>query len=229
MNNDKYGYSILFVDNEVGLRENYVSHFRKLFEAVYEADNGEKAYKIYKIKKPDILIIDINISKLNGLELLYMIRKYDPISKAIILTSNEDKDTLLQATSLKLSDYLIKPISKVLLQQSLDKVIYELSNFKTIAIKTQIFNDGYIWNYDCQELRCNGKVIHLTNKEKIVLVLLINNVNNILTKDKIIYTLWNEYIEGHEASLKTILFKLRKKLPKDMIKNIHGIGYKIDS
>jgi len=226
---NKYGYSILFVDSERLLRENYVSHFKQVFEAVYEADNGEKAYQIYKEKKPDILIIDINIPKINGIELLSMIRKYDHICKVIVLTEDKNINTLLKVMSLKLSDYLIKPISEVVLQKSLDKVIYELSNFKIIAVKKQVFTNGYIWNYDCQELRCNGKIIHLTNKEKIILISLITNVNNILTKDDMIYSLWNEYVEGHEDSLKTILFKLRKKLPKDMIQNIHGIGYKIVS
>ena len=226
--NDKYGYSILFVEDEVQLRKNYVMYLKMMFETVYEASDGVEAYNIYKEKKPDILIVDINIPKLNGLELLQKIRKYDHTSKAIVLTAHKDKDFLLEAARLKLTDYLVKPISRKELQLSLDNVIAELKSFTTTAIKNQILKDGYIWNYDREELTCNGKRVHLTNKEKMLLILFMNNLNSILSADKIIYSIWNEYLESHDAALKTILVKLRKKLPKGMIKNLHSLGYKVD-
>lgn len=228
INDKKYGYSILFVEDEIELRKNYVMYLQTMFEFVYEAGDGEEAYSIYKDKKPDILIVDINIPKLNGLDLLKKIRENDYTIKAIVLTAHKDKDFLLQATSLQLTNYLIKPIKRKALQHSLEKVIDELRSYKTISIKNKIFNDNYMWNYDTQEFTYNAKVIHLTNKEKIIIILFMNNLNSILSIEKIIYSVWNEYQETHEAALKTILTKLRKKLPKDMIKNIHGIGYKID-
>ena len=229
INNTKYGYSILFVEDEIELRKNYVMYLQMIFETVYEAGDGEEAYGIYKEKKPDILIVDINIPKMNGLELIEQIRKHDHIVKTLVLTAHQDKKFLLKATSLKLTDYLLKPVTRKTLQQSLEKVIDELRSYRTIAIKHKLFNDGYIWNYDSDELTNNGKIIHLTNKETTVLKLFMNNLNSVLSVGKIIYTVWDEYVEGQEASLKTILMKLRRKLPKEMIKNIHGIGYKINS
>jgi len=229
MTDDKYGYSILFVEDEVSARKNYVIYLKMIFEYVYEAVDGIEAYNIYKEKKPDILIVDINIPKLNGLELLQKVRQHDLITKAIVLTAHKDKDFLLQATRLKLTDYLVKPISRTTLQQSLDKVMDELRNFRTIAIKKQIFNDGYMWNYDSEELTCNGKIIHLTNKEKILFILFMANLNSVLSVNRILYYIWNDNPEGNVDTLKTLLKKLRKKLPREMINNIHGIGYKINS
>jgi len=229
MTDAKYGYSILFVEDEVLARKNYVIYLKMIFESVYEAVDGVEAYNIYKEKKPDILIVDINIPKLNGLELLQKIRQYDLITKAIVLTAHKDKDFLLQATRLKLTDYLVKPISRTALQLSLDKVMDELRNFRTIAIKKQIFNGGYMWSYDNEELTCNGKTIHLTNKEKILFILFMDNLNSVLSVNKILYSIWNDSPEGNVDTLKTLLKKLRKKLPRDMINNIHGIGYKINS
>ena len=223
----KYEYSILFVEDEVILRENYVLYLKMMFETVYEAGDGEEAYNIYKKNKIDILIVDINIPKLNGLELLEKIREHDHSSKAIVLTAHKEKDFLLQATRLKLTDYLLKPISRLALQTAIDKAIDELRNFSTITIKNKVLSDNYIWNYSNEELTCKDKTIHLTNKEKIVFSLFMNNINVTLSKDQFIYTIWDEYEECHEASLKTILAKLRKKLPSGMISNIHGIGYKI--
>ena len=229
MNNSKYGYSVLFVEDELALRKGYVILLEMMFETVYEASDGVEAYNIYKEKKPDILIVDINIPKMNGLELLEKIRERDHTSKAIVLTAHKDKDFLLKAASLKLTNYLVKPITRKALQDSLDKVMDELRQYKTTAIKNKILKDGYVWNYDREELTCNYKTIRLTKKEQIIFTLFMANLSSVLSKDKIIYSVWNEYLEGHEAALKTILTKLRKKLPSGMIENIHSLGYKIDA
>jgi DNA-binding response OmpR family regulator len=229
MKHDKYAYSILFVEDEVALRKDYVMYLEMIFETVYEASDGEEAYRIYKTKKIDILLIDINLPKLNGLELLMKIRKNDLITKAIILTAHKDNDFLHQAASLKLNDYLVKPITRKLLKLSLEKVIDELQSYTTIPIKNKILDDGYMWDYDKESLSCQGKIIHLTKKEKIIFVLFMNNLNTVLSTDKIIYSVWEEYIEGQESALKTILSKLRRKLPKGIIKNIHSLGYKINA
>lgn len=229
MNDDKHAYSILFVEDEEILRKNYTLYLKMIFDSVYSAADGEAAYHIYKEKKPDILIVDINIPKTNGLDLLKKIRKEDQITKAIVLTAHKEKDFLFKAVSLKLTDYLVKPISKVSLQKSLNKVIDELRNFKTTPIKNKLFNDGYMWNYDTEEFSYNNTIIHLTNKEKILLSLFMNNLNSTLSTDKIIYSVWNDYGETQVNALKTMLKKLRKKLPDGMITNIHSIGYKINS
>jgi len=229
MTDDTYGYSILFVEDEVSLRKNYVIYLEMMFETVYEATDGVEAYTIYKEKKPDILIVDINIPKLNGLELLEKIRQNDHTSRAIVLIAHKDKEFLLKATSLKLTDYLVKPISRTALQLSLDKVIDELKNFTTVAIKKQILGHGYMWNYTRKELTCNGIIIQLTNKEQMVFMLFMDNLNSVLSVDTILYSVWDDNLEANEATLKTLLKNLRRKLPDEMIKNVHGIGYKINS
>jgi len=225
---NQYGYSILFVEDEIELRKNYVEYLEMIFESVYQAEDGIEAYELYKEKKPDILIVDINIPKLNGLELLEKIRQHDHTTKAIVLTAHQDKDFLLKAASLKLTDYLVKPISREALQQSLDKVINELRDFATISIKNQIFNDGYMWDYDNRELTCNGNIITLTHKEKMLFMLFMSNLNSVLSVDTILYSVWNDNLEANADALKTLLKNLRRKLPRGMIKNVHGVGYKID-
>ena len=229
MNDKQYKYTILFVEDEVILRKNYAMYLEMMFETVYEASDGEEAYTIYKEKKPDILIVDINIPKLNGLDLLKKIREHDHRTKAIMLTAHRDKDFLLRATSLKLTEYLVKPISRTVLDSALNKVIDELKNFTTIAIKNKILSNGYMWNYDTRELSCNGKIINLTKKEQMVFKLFMDNLDLVLSVDTILYNVWDDNIEANSSTLKTLLKNLRRKLPKDMIKNVHGVGYKINS
>ena len=85
-----------------------------------------------------------------------------------------------------------------------------------------------MWNYDNEELRCHGKNIILTNKERILFMLFMSNLNSVLSVDTILYSVWNENLEANITTLKTLLKNLRRKLPAEMIKNVHGLGYKID-
>jgi len=122
-----YPYKILFVEDEEATRKNYVTYLKMLFSEVYEAKDGEIAYQLYKEKKPDILILDVNIPKLNGLELLEKIRENDYTTKAIMFTAHSDQNFLLQAVSLQLTKYLVKPVSRQELKEALDLAISELN------------------------------------------------------------------------------------------------------
>ena len=74
----------------------------------------------------------------------------------------------------------------------------------------------------------NGKIIILTPKEKILFILLIANLNAIIPVDTILYSVWYDNLEVNIARLKTLLKNLRRKLPRGMIENSHGIGYKMN-
>ncbi len=229
MDNKHYPYTILFIEDEKMLRENYVQHLKHYFKSVYEAEDGEIAYKIYKEKKPDILIIDINIPKLNGLDLLKRIRKNDHATKAIVLTAHSDVDFLLQATSLKLTKYLVKPITRRELQDALNLVLEELSKFDTIGKELLQLKENYSFNFKEEELYHLKENILLTKKEKMFFLLLSKNSKKVFTYSEIISYLWEDsYSDSDKIDpLKTIIKNLRKKLPKNTIKNIFGTGYKL--
>ena len=122
-----YPFSILFVEDEKAIRDNYTQYLRMFFNEVYEADDGEKAYQLYNEKKPDIIILDLNIPKLNGLEILKKIRENDSTTKVIIITAHTDKKLLLEATTLQLTKYLVKPVNRKALKEALDLCINKLS------------------------------------------------------------------------------------------------------
>lgn len=223
-----YPYKILFVEDEQAIRENYVAYLKMLFSEVYEAENGEKAYELYKLKNPDIMIIDINIPKLNGLDLLKKIRENDYSTKAIILTAYTDKSFLLKAAELKLTKYLVKPVTRKDLKEAIDLTINELLRFNVMSIQKIDLPDEYSWNFELKELKHHNIIVELTNKEKILLGLLFSYKNRVFTYDEI-----SEYVWGYDESitlngLKNIVKRLRKKLPEDTILNIFNEGYKIN-
>ncbi len=226
---NKKPFDILFVEDEDALRENYVRYLKRHFRNVYEAEDGEKAYKIYKEKKPHILIIDINIPKINGLELLRKIREYDHTTKAIMLTAQSGNNDLLEAVSLKLTKYLIKPVTRDELKGALNLAVDELSNFDVLSKKILFLKDQFSWDYNSRELFQNNEPIILTNKERKILSLILSNISKTFTYDEIIYYVWaDDNDEDKSDALKTIIKNLRKKLPYDTIVNVYGSGYKIE-
>ncbi len=162
MMNKKIPYSILFVDDEEEIRKNYVNYLARYYENVYEAKDGVEAYEVYLAKKPKILILDINMPKMNGLELLQKIREKDHTVKCLMLTAHTDEEYLLKATQLKLTDYLQKPIKRATLKDALSKVLYEIENYEVVSKKRLDLGSGYIWDFKESTLFLNSNEVILT-------------------------------------------------------------------
>jgi len=223
-----YPYKILFVEDEEATRKNYVTYLKMLFSEVYEASDGEKAYQLYKEKKPDILILDVNIPKLNGLELLEKIRENDYTTKAIMFTAHSDKNFLLQAVSLQLTRYLVKPVSRKDLKEALDIAINELLKYSVTPIQKIDLKDNYSWDMELKELKHHNTLIELTSKERILLSLLFSYKNRVFSYDDIFEYVWGYNEEISLNGLKNMIKRLRKKLPEDTIINVFNEGYKIN-
>jgi len=221
-------YTILFVEDERALRENYVRYLKRYFTHVYEAGDGEEAYQIYKDKKPQLLIIDINIPKLNGLELLKKIRKFDHTTKAIMLTAHKDVEYLLEATELNLTKYLVKPITREDLKKSLALAVESMQNFTVTSNQMLTLKEDYIWNYEKKELLQNGVTISLTKTENKILTILFSKTGRVFSYDEIVDYIWNDFSEYKIDSLKTLVKNLRRKLPEDTIMNVFGVGYRVN-
>lgn len=223
-----YPYKILFVEDEEATRKNYATYLKMLFDDVYEAEDGEEAYKIYQEKQPDIMIIDINIPKLNGLDLLKKIRQNDHKTKALMLTAHADTKLLLESTVLKLTKYLVKPISRKELQEAIELTIKELKDFNVVSVKKIELSQSYHWDIQQRDLKHHNTSVGLTSKEKSLLTLFFSHKNRLFTYDEIFEYVWDNEEEINLNSLKNIIKRLRKKLPEDTIVNIFNEGYKIN-
>ncbi|MAD41803.1 MAG: DNA-binding response regulator, partial [Arcobacter sp.] len=100
---------ILYVEDDDIARENGVEYLENYFENIYEASDALTALKLYEKHQPDIIITDIQMPKLNGLEFVQRIRKTDSKTQVIVISAFSDKDYLLKAIELQLVKYLIKP------------------------------------------------------------------------------------------------------------------------
>jgi DNA-binding response OmpR family regulator len=144
-----------------------------------------------------------------------------------MLTAHTDKSFLIDAISLKLTKYLVKPVSRKDLKEAIELTINELLKYNISPIKKIDLHNNFSWDIELRELKQYNNIIELTNKERKLLELLFSHKNRIFTYDEIFDFVWDYEEISSINSLKNMVKRLRKKLPKDTILNIFNEGYKI--
>ena len=217
-------HSILYVEDEPEVQRNIQEYLESYFGAVYVASDGKIAQKLYKDHRPDVLLLDINLPGIDGLTLANTIRQNDSYVKIVMLTAYTEKEKLLQATELKLTKYLIKPIAPKLFKETMELLVTELlqnpSRFLTLC-------EHYIWDKHLEVLRHHHTPITLNEKEHRLLKLFISKQRQTISYEDIIISVWDN---GYEYDISTDSVKnqvshLRKKLPELCIENVYGKGY----
>ena len=226
---------ILLVDDDntnLKLLEDYISRFlldNNIAYYIYKANNGKEALMIYKKKKLDLILTDMRMPICTGLEMICAIRENDLNIKIGLITAYRDLNVMEKLITEHINYYLIKPLTLDAVITMMEKVIIEKRQFHVILNNLVNLPENYIWNFDAQVLTCNEREINLTVKERIILSILLKNNNKVVVYDHLKEELWtNDPFSANRNSLKTLISTLRKKLPKNLIKNVYGLGYKIE-
>jgi len=214
-------FTILYIEDDNGVRAVNLRILKRMFKDVFEARDGIEGYNLYLKEKPDIILTDIKMAKMDGIKLAKKIREEDENVKIIISTAFSDEKYLLDAVELKLERYLVKPLTKRNLIPALQKAVSNIKKEKKL-----FFDDNFYYNFSNKLFYQNDHEIEMTKKELYFLRLLIKNRNIIVTYNMIEKEVWeDEYMSMN--SLRTTIGFLRKKLPKNIIKNISNMGYKL--
>ncbi|MGB3751229.1 MAG: response regulator transcription factor [Arcobacteraceae bacterium] len=221
-------FSILYVEDDLILKEQYVRFLRLYFKNVYEASNGKEALEKYYIYKPDIAILDINIPKINGLKVAQEIRELDEDIILIMLTAYSDTEKLLSAVELKLCKYLIKPLKTFELETILESVIVKLKK-KGEAKEMLFLYGGFQWSNKFKLLYTkDDEEVKLTKKERLLIELFCSNVYTIFSNEDILNYVWEDDINGYNPNKLRIMFsKLKTKLSCNLFESIYNVGYKL--
>jgi len=220
LKNSLLDYTILFVENEEIIRNNLKEIFEFYFKDVYIANNGEEALKLYKKHKPSLIITDIKMPKMDGIELVKTIRQTDTTTSIVIVSAFTDTHLILQSVELSLLKYVVKPITHTKLIEVFKIFLEKQDKFNYIKLK-----DDYIFYPSrCYISHQNDKV-YLSKKETDILILLINK-NSILTYTQIEDLVWDGKHMTRNA-LRVFMKNFRKKLPDNFLKNIPKQGYTI--
>ena len=214
---------ILYVEDDEIARENGIEYLENYFELIYDASDAIKALQLYEKYKPDIIITDIQMPKLNGLEFVKRIRQKDKKTQVIIITAFSDKDYLLKAIELGLVKYLVKPVREKEFEEALFLCINALEKDETNIIQLDEITFFDTFN---KNLISSNEMVKLRAKELNFLELLIKNKNRYVSYEEIENYVWNDSVMTKDA-LKTLVKNIKTKIPKDLILNLTNSGYKI--
>ena len=179
--------------------------------------DGETAFS--KISNDfDLYILDINIPNINGLEILKQIKQINPKTKVIIISANINIDLIREAYTLGCDDYIKKPFN-------IEELLFKINRYE--KKDTIIYLDINItFNTISKELIINNKTVELTKNEKNLLFLLVDNLNNKISYEQIENFVYEGTSKTSDA-IRSLVKRLRKKLPKDLISNSLDEGYYI--
>jgi len=219
-------YSILYVEDEPEIQANIAEYLEDYFQIVYLASDGKEALELYQRYCPHALLLDINVPYIDGLSLAKEIRQKDKNVKMIMLTGVTDVERLVEATELKLTKYLVKPISPKKFKECMILLANELIETSSSFIH---LSEDAIWNSECHTLTIKGENIFLVDKELKLLQLFIEKRGSNVSYEDIMVALWEDSFEREISidSVKNQVSHLRKKLPKALISNVYGQGYRL--
>ncbi len=187
--------------------------------------DGYKAVDAILNSKHDLYILDLNVLGFDGHKVLEFIRKDDLTVPIIMISAEIDIENIKKSYTLGCNDYIKKPFD---FEELFLRIQYHLSHIKKDENQDFIIDLGYDFRFNLleQTLHKSKHEIELTSKEKLLLSLLVKNINNCVTNEMIHEYVWDSK-EMEAVSMRTIVHKLKKKLKNGMVINLRGVGYKL--
>ncbi|MCT4661004.1 MAG: response regulator transcription factor [Tissierellales bacterium] len=219
---------VLIIEDQRYLLEVIEDYFTLENYKVIKAINGKQALEIFDISDVDLVILDIMLPKINGWTVCEKIRSKSDVPIIMLTALSEDEDKI-KGFDLGADEYVVKPFSpKVLLARAknlLKRVDCELGPAKGVINRA-----GIIIDQSAYRVTIDSKEVELANKEYALLNLLIENENQVLSREQILDRVWGIDYFGNIRVVDTHIKKLRKKLGDrgGAIKTIVRVGYKFE-
>ena len=214
---------ILIVEDEDMIREGISDYLTDCGYEIIQAGDGEEALEQFSNHKVDLVLLDIQMPKLNGLEVLSEIRKSSQVP-VLMLTAFQDEEYKMSAFAALADGYLEKPFSLSLLKVRVD------------AIFKRYYDTGRIFTYkdtevafDSYSAKVSGQEVAVNAKELEILDYLVKNEGRALTRSQIIDAVWKVTDEvPFDRVIDVYIKELRKKLDLDCILTVRNVGYKLE-
>lgn len=210
---------ILFLEDEPTIQEVLTEYMRMQDYNVTCAQDGRQAIRLLEEQEFDMAILDIMVPEVGGLEVLGHIKEQKPEMATIMLTALDDEMTQVAAFNLYADDYVIKPVSPIILLKRMETILRRVKKTEGKADKgLTVDDDSYQAFYD-------GKPLELTLSEFLLLQVLKREPKRAFTREQLILRIFNEDYVGNDRIIDAHVKNLRKKLPGNYIKTVIGVGY----
>jgi len=212
---------ILLVEDDLLLADGIINALQRERFTVNHVNEGNAALNHINVVPPDILILDLGLPDIDGLDLLKQLRKKNSALPVLILTARDLLDDKLVGLDSGADDYITKPFELKELIARLRVLERRLSHINT----NEISIEDVTLNTTTLQTTVNNEILKISKREYMLLKALMESAGAILTKDNLEAKL---YSWGEEVASNTIevhIHNLRKKLPAGYIQTVHGMGY----
>ncbi len=225
-------YKVLIADDEAQIREILRIYFEKEGFDVVEAEDGKDAMAKVESEKPDILLLDVMMPEMDGLQVCTEVRKkYDiPI---IMLTAKDEDDDRILGLETGADDYITKPFNTREVVARVKAVLRRAGGFQHLTEKTKISYPGLEIDQEKMEVISFGKKVTFTTKEFELLWYLSASPGKVYSRNQLLESIWGYTYFGDTRTVDTHIKRIRQKLavPKDStwdIATVWGVGYKFE-
>ena len=214
---------ILIVEDEEMIREGISDYLTDSGYETLEAGDGEEALEQFSNHQVDLVLLDIQMPKLNGLEVLSEIRKSSQVP-VLMLTAFQDEEYKMSAFAALADGYLEKPFSLSLLKVRVDAIFKRHYDTGRMFI----YRDTEV-DFDSYSAKVAGQEVAVNAKELEILDYLVRNEGRALTRSQIIDAVWKVTDEvPFDRVIDVYIKELRKKLDLDCILTVRNVGYKLE-
>ena len=216
-------YTLLYVEDNETTRLFTSMFLKPFFKHIIEAKNGKEALVLYAKEKPDIIITDIEMPVLNGLDFCKEIRKIDLQIPIMITTAHTSVEYLLEAVEINLVKFLSKPLDEEKVLEGL-KLCFERIELNTPSVI--LLDENFHYDILNHVLVKEKSIISLSASEVLLLDILIKNSKRVVSYQELENYIWPDGYMTKD-SLRSLVRKVRQLIGKERIENISKIGYKI--
>lgn len=224
---------MLVVDDEPMVRDVLARYLEKEGFSVDVAEDGEQALAVYEASTPDLVLLDLMLPKLDGLEVFRRMRERAPTAVIMLTAKGEETDRVV-GLELGADDYITKPFSPREVIARVRAVLRRSSAKATAAHAQEILRfDGLEIDGPGREIRRDGAVVKLTRKEFDLLFLLASNPGRAFTRSELLEEVWDFAWDGDTATVTVHIRRLREKIedapsnPSHLL-TVWGVGYRFD-
>lgn len=221
---------VLFLEDEPTIREVLTEYMMISGYEVTAAERGDTAIDLLKDHTYDIAVLDIMVPGVDGFAVLEYIQQHCAETAVIMLTALEDEKTQVKAFNLYADDYVIKPVSPIILLKRMETILRRTC--KNHVEKDIQENGGQQRGlYLKEEAYCafyQNEKLPLTLSEYLLLQTLFKEPNRVFTREQLILRIFNEDYIGNDRIIDAHVKNLRKKLPVPCIRTVIGVGYQFD-
>lgn len=215
---------ILVIEDEPDIQEMLCAYLRDAGYSVSAASDGIQAMDCFHRESWDLILLDLMLPKIDGYGVCELIRRESDVP-VIMVTALDTEENQIHGFDLQIDDYVTKPFSMPIL---LRKIAAVLRRTGSDAESRQLIYRDIVMDLDAYRVTVDGALLDLTTREFELLKELLQNQGRVLTRSVLLGQLWNYDFIGDERIVDSHIKNLRKKLNRDYIETVRGVGYRVE-